>query len=145
MMPRKPKPIAALMRKSAPLERLRLELAHQARILRQLGADLPAELAPHLLAARVKGSELLIYLDTPAWATRLRFLAPQVLRAARRVEPTVSSVAVRVSVMRQPAPSHHAIRPISPAAAAVIGEAGAQIEDEALRAALLRLASRGRN
>ena len=129
------------MRQSAPLKRLRLEMVQQTRILRQLGALFPAELIPHLLAARVKDGELILYTDTAAWATRLRFLAPQALRAVRALHLEVHSVTVRVSLVRQPRGVRPRVRPISAAAAQVIAEAGTTVTDAALREALQRLAS----
>ena len=143
-MSRMPKPVGSWLSSSEPLRRLRLDLARQARILQQLTPSLPAEISPHLAAARVKDRELVLYADASAWATRLRFLAPQLLRTVQTTEPRVRSVDVRVALPEPTDACARRARPISKQAAAMIADAGAATTDQALSAALLRLARLGR-
>lgn len=115
------------------------------RVLAALRRALPADLAAHLVGAQQRDAELLIVADGPAWATRLRFLEPE-LKAAldARTRRVVRRVVVRVGP--PPAPPRPAApppsRPLSPAARAALEAGAAQVSDPRLAAALRRLARR---
>jgi hypothetical protein len=115
------------------------------RILAALRRALPADLAAHLGAAHLRDATLIVVADGPAWATRLRFLEPE-LKAAldARTRRVVRRVAVRVgppvSAPRASAPP--ASRPLSAAARAALESGAAGVTDPKLAAALRRLARR---
>jgi hypothetical protein len=59
-------------------------------------ALLPADLAPHALAASQQRSQLLVTADGAVWSGRLRYAVATVLPALRRDWPGISSVRLRV-------------------------------------------------
>lgn len=87
-----------------------------------------------------------MFVDSPAWGSRLRFLAPQLLiHAVRIARPQPRRIIVRVLPQaietrprRQPAL-------LSGSSAQLIRVAAATVTDDRLRDALQRLAARGSN
>jgi hypothetical protein len=140
----KPRSIESFLRQDANLDPLRRELARQTRALAHVRALLPAELAAHLLAVRVDPPRLVLFTDASAWAARLRFAAPQLLAALRRPMPSLNAVHVKVHQPDRPARRPEGGPVLSGAAARAIREVGESMTDEALRDALLRLASQTR-
>ena len=67
------------------------------RLVAALRRTLPPELGAGLAAANVReDGSLVVLASTPAWASRLRFEADLLLRAARGAGVTASSCTVRV-------------------------------------------------
>ena len=82
-VPGKPQPVRALLESSA-LASIRAELAEQARLLRTVREGVPEFLSAHCLYAIAKGDRLLIYVDSPAWGSQLRFYGPSLLERLER-------------------------------------------------------------
>ena len=132
-----------LIGSSDSLRRLSAALAQHRALLEAVAGLLPADVAAHCVAATLTGSELRLLVDSPAWATRLRYLARDLQRGLRN-RWRVETVTVGVEPIR----GATAGRPIrrarlSAAAATAIASAAAGIEDEGLRQALLRLSRLG--
>jgi hypothetical protein len=86
-----------LLRGSAQLKRLRGAADERRRLTERIRALLPANEASHLVAARLSpAGELILVLDSPAWAARLRY-AQEHLRTS--LEPLKIN---RVRVRAQP-------------------------------------------
>jgi hypothetical protein len=139
-----PRPIAALLG-GAALGGVVEDARSGDRILAALRRALPADLAAHLGAAHLRDATLIVVADGPAWATRLRFLEPE-LKAAldARTRRVVRRIAVRVG---PPAPPPRPAAPppprrLSAAARAALEAGAAEVSDPALAAALRRLARR---
>lgn len=67
------------------------------RLARRIQGLLPAELAAHVTGANIRDRRLIILVDSPAWASRLRFEAPALRRQLEtRHEVDVDGVTVRV-------------------------------------------------
>ena len=103
---------------------------------------LPSPLESHCLAALVKKRQLILFVDSPAWASRLRYysrnLKSLLLREGMRVER------VSVRVMINDAPHQHqrkAAKKLSTENASLIRQTAEGIGDEDLSAALKRLGS----
>jgi hypothetical protein len=114
-----------------------------------VAAHMPPELRARCHVANVSEGVLILCAESAAWTTRLRFHAPTLL-AALRVQPEFTALhEIRVRVATpQAAPRTPPATPAPqlPAAAADhLRAAAACIEAPALRAALLRLAARGRS
>ena len=113
-------------------------------------AQLDAELAPHCYVSGIEDTSLLIYVDTAAWATRLRFVAPQLLPILRSTNPVFSDLSnIKVKVLSQQnetrAPESHTDGPsMSPDNAHGISTLSNSIDDPGLQEALQRLARHGR-
>ena len=104
---------------------------------------LPADLADHCRGAVVSADEVTLYVDSPAWATRLRYLAPSLLLQLAAADIGVRHCRIRVlpsgdrtEVVRPPSPP----LPVTAATAAAIDSAAATAEPSDLAAALRRLA-----
>lgn len=65
-----------------------------------LRSRLPAELAPHLLEARVRNGELVLFAESAAWAGRLKLAATELIASAQR--PAAVPAAARVVTKLMP-------------------------------------------
>ena len=95
---------------------------------------------------RWRDGELVLGVDSPAWSSRLRFLIPSLLQKLRdRQDPQIRHIALRV-VPRE-SPPHRVTRPVrlSTANAQLLRQTARAMDDDRLRAALLRVASHSRN
>ncbi len=110
-----------------------------------VAAHVSPALRPYCRVANVVDGALILSCDSAAWTTRLRFHAPTLL-AALRAQPELADlreIRVRVTAPQTPAASAPAHVPYLPRSAADhLMAAAACIEVPALKAALLRLATR---
>jgi hypothetical protein len=115
---------------------------HLRLLTEQLGSQLPAPLAQHCRVGNIDENCLILQVDSPTWATRLRYLAPALLAALRQQPGLEHLYSTRIKV--RPAPFSAAPPPasglrLSEQAAAGIREAARTSPYPALQAALLRL------
>lgn len=126
---------------------LRQALSAHAALEQRLLARLPAPLRGHCRLGRIRNNTLILIVDSAAWATRLRFLTPQLVKQfAADDSVTVDRLEVRIRPQNQPAASPPATRSparLSPENAALITSLARSIGDEKLSQALQRLAGRG--
>jgi len=119
------------------------------RPLRELQKLFATLVPPYLRAASRVGSvareELKLFADSGAVATRLRLLAPDLLREFRAKGWEFSSIRVAVQV-RIPAPAQgkHARPPLDAQSRSALLKVAATIGDSPLKDALTRLATRGK-
>ena len=143
----KPQPLSKLLRPkdrhlNALVERGRLLI----RLTESIRACLPLPCAEHCRVANCDDGQLVIAADSPAWSARLRFHAPEL---TRQLKHQYGLEIRRVRVVVSPAietltPKRHLRRDLSHKSAELLHQTAAGIEDPGLRAALLRLACRGR-
>lgn len=105
---------------------------------------------PYLRAASRVGSvapeELKLFADSGAVATRLRLLAPDLLREFRAKGWQFSSIRVAVQVrIPAPTPGKNARAPLDARSRAVLMKTAATMDDSPLKDALTRLATRVRS
>jgi hypothetical protein len=74
----RPKSVQALLG-GAALATIRAELAEQARLLGAVRECLPDFLGAHCFYCVAKGERLIIYVDSAAWSSQLRFYGPDLL------------------------------------------------------------------
>ena len=106
---------------------------------------IPTPLNEHCTALNVAGTTLILAADSPVWAARLRFHAPQLVKQLTSDHTVdIRAVRIRVRPADRPAPAKkHQNRPKrSPLGAAALKQAACSISDSTLKSALLRLASR---
>lgn len=118
----------------------------QERLLDRLRNQLDPHLAPHCLHARLADGRLTLVTDTPAWASRLRFQARDLLRALSSDQEPIREF--RVRVQPQAGPSRASLpgedRPaLSSATQQLLLEAAAAQGDTELGHAWRRLALAG--
>ncbi len=107
---------------------------------------LPSPCADHCRLANIRGGILSLAAESPAWASRLRFHAPQILRDLRQnAHLQVNKVHVLVSPTRASVERPRRRRAdLSHKSASLLHDTALNINDPQLRAALFRIARRGR-
>jgi hypothetical protein len=116
------------------------DIRGQSLLLENLLSQLPPDFRPHCTGVRPDGDTLVVFADSPVWATRLRYEAPRILPGTgfRNLRVRVAPPAATVRPAVRKAPS------LPGAAAALLRETAAAVADPDLAAALLRLAARHR-
>ena len=107
----------------------------------RLRTALPAPLNDHVTVANSRNGTLTIYTDSAAWAARLRFRIPEMLKSINETPRGVPLQAIRIKVRpadikRLPAADKLSI---SDDTARLLQHMAESISDPGLRAALLRL------
>jgi len=105
---------------------------------------LPEPLKPHCHVLAVRGRTLVLAADSPVWASRLRFHAPQLQRQLARCG-ALDKVRVRVrppSADAAAPQSRRSLRPRNRAGNESLRQAARTVSDPELKSALLRLAGR---
>lgn len=103
----------------------------------------------HCRVANIKGSSLLLHVDSTVWATRIRYQLPELLRSLQQTEPLrqITEIQLRVQPRDETETPKKAARirkaTMSRDAALCVHECASSIDDEQLRSALQRLANRG--
>lgn len=97
MKGKKPTSISDLLDKSTGLlEQLRRGSAKADRVLQAVREELPDGLGAHVWGAAVRDGTLTVLVDSAAWATRIRYRAPELKEsAARRLGTAIERVLVR--------------------------------------------------
>lgn len=113
--------------------------------------ELPSECNGHFHVANVRDGSLVIMADSPVWAARLRQLSPQMLAILQqhrkrkllhvRVFSRPNKPPVRAGTIPGRVKYH---REISPESRDLIKQAAVCVDDDGLRAALLKLAARNK-
>jgi hypothetical protein len=103
---------------------------------------LPAALADRCRLANTPEARIVFLVSSPSVAARLRMLQPQLLDTANRVTgQRFDSLTVKVAPTRSVPPDPQPRKPLSPAAAAHLGETATFLSDPELRDLFLRMAS----
>lgn len=140
------KPVYRILRGQAGLlDSLVGRAERLARIDAQFRELLGAPASDHCGVANLYRDTLVVFAETPAWAARLRYLGPSLLRQLLAANPTLKTltrISVKVSPRAEPVQVSHPPRQLTPEAADLIASAATATEDPALRDALVRLASR---
>ncbi|HHC71261.1 MAG TPA: DUF721 domain-containing protein [Thiotrichales bacterium] len=149
-MANRPQPLGNLLNASGGIHRLLEQARAQQALLGRVRALLPAPLDRHCVAALERKGQLLLYTDSPAWSSRLRFHSRALERRLRADGLPVGRIRVRVSLPDRPRgdsppPVSGPGRTLSRENAALIRTVAGGIRDHGLRAALERLAGRERN
>lgn len=126
--------IAHLVHRAAALKSL------QERLLNQLAAPL----SDHVTVANYDDQVLIIQTDSPAWAARLRFHIPELLKLAQEKcgLPSIQTIRIKVdATRREREPLSRAVT-LPAEASNILRECAQSIDDPALRDSLLRLSKR---
>ena len=127
--------LAGLLSRSSDLKKMGLLLAEL----------LPAPLNTHCHLLTVRNTVVVMAADSPVWAARLRFHAPQLVKQLmpRLAEKRCTiHVCVRPPEIPAAVPQHAVNRPGAQGIAA-LQQAAQAVSDPELKTALLRLANRG--
>ena len=138
-MARSPKSVCHLLKDRPTLKFFEREIRDQNALLNQIRRLLPADLALHCRAAQVREGRLVLHVDSPVWATRLRYLAPELLSQLRPEHTALTAVTVRVLVERASCGPLKRTAQHSTIAASIIHDSAEDTKHPQLRAALERL------
>ncbi|OQX36496.1 MAG: hypothetical protein B0D84_01415 [Candidatus Sedimenticola endophacoides] len=139
-MKKQTRSVGDYLRSDPLLRQLLSQQEQQRQLCDQVHELLPEQLRPHCLATVLVRDRLRIYADSPAWASRLRYLTRDLGAALRGAGIKVGGIHVRVLVAgRTPRRRPHAPRNLSPESARLIRQLSDEISDPMLSAALRRL------
>lgn len=136
--------VGRIVTRLSQLKQLTAQAERLATLDRLFGRELPPALRAHCRLAAVRDGCLLVHADSAAWATQLRYRAPEII-AALPDEPEfggVRSLRVRTQARGEPPVPVAKRASLSRAAADAISTQAEHIDDARLRAALQRLARR---
>lgn len=121
------------------------DLAARARELdhlsRQIIPLLHAPLRDHVRHAGVRNDRVLLLVESPAWATRVRMDQSRILAAVRSLGLAATSVAAKVMPIQASDGDSATVQPPSPRAAQHMRTAAMAISDPDLRALFLEMAA----
>lgn len=143
-MLKRPRPISELLTSSGNFHILLSQAREQQLLLGRIREALPSPLDQHCQAVLGKEHRLILYTDSPAWASRLRFFSRNLLDQLSKTGLEFDRVMVRV--MALPVPKHRKPRQpqtLSPANARLVTQVAETIDDPLLGAALKRLGRHG--
>jgi len=109
-------------------------------------SQIDAELAPHCYLSSIDEAILTVYVDSAAWATRLRFQVPQLIPQLRTINPIFSKLEKILVKVLPPSysatgkPSRQTGPTMSSENANGINSLSESIDDQPLQQALQRLA-----
>lgn len=132
------------LEKSEPLCGLLREIARGEALLRAVRGALPPPVDAHCLNAALHQGSLTLVTDSPLWASRIRFFAPDLLRVLAAGGERAQEVRVRVQPRSGTPEPRAADRPrLAAATVEHLLQAAAGTDDPALANALRRLARAG--
>ncbi len=144
----KPQPLGRLLRSSSDLNRLIARAQEQRALLARVTDELPSPLDQHCAAALERDGRLLLYTDSPAWSSRLRFHARTLSRQLRSKGLVFDRIIIRVippGGSKRKVPKRGQGRNLSRENASIIRSLSESVDDPRLQAALKRLADRCRS
>ncbi len=135
--------INKLIKRNSTLTNLAQSITEHQQLLDFVRALLPKSIAPHCLSAVRSESNLTLFVDSPAWSSRLRYLTPELLRSLNNHSPRINHIKIRIIPTTNSGkidkPKRHPTPP-SIEEAEQIKKTAEFIEDPELSAALRRLA-----
>jgi len=137
---KKPRPATNFLHSTPALKVLKSRLQEQERLLSLTRSLLPSPLNQHCLHVQGSDNSLLIYTESSAWASRLRYFSNNLRSQLREKGVHFGKINVRVLINGQPSVKpHHCARPLSAENAALMRTVADGIQDPELGAALIRL------
>ncbi len=139
-MSRRPRPITDFLAGKTSLNTLLSQDRSNNELLERVRKKLPATLAAHCLATLLRDHQLLIYVESSTWSSKLRFLSRNLCRELQSDGLPVTKITVRVFLKNRPAikPKNTARR-LTPDNATLLNQTAKTIADPELSAALKRL------
>lgn len=135
--------INKLIKRNSAFTNLSQTITEQQHLLEYIRALLPKSIAPHCLAAVRNRSTLTLFVDSPAWSSRLRYLTAELLRSLNNNDPKIDRIKIRIMPhavdSKTNRPKRH-IKALPKEEAKQLQNVAESIEDDELSAALRRLA-----
>lgn len=139
------KTITQFITSHTALASLGRQLSSQKALADQVRALLPSPLNGQIRAAVLETRTLSLFVDSPVWASRLRYLAPELIRQLKRQDLIVERVRTRIvpESRRSSGPRERQRLLLSAQSAELLRKTAATLTDESLRKAMLRLSNHG--
>jgi hypothetical protein len=141
------KPINKLLTAGKALASMDARLVEQKILLEQVRSILPLSMAEHCVWANPNSKgDLILMVDSPAWASRLRYLSPKLSLQLRQNGHPVRRIQVKVTILNMSPMQQKKIRranPLSISNAQILSSVAESLDDEKLSSALLRLSRHG--
>jgi hypothetical protein len=135
-------PVDQILDQDAHLAQLQGEvqrLAHATDTIRQ---HLDPVISAHCNVVRCEGDHVVIMVDSSVWATRIRYLLPQLAALFTRGHNKAPRMSVKVAPLKQSREANPR-QALSEESKSTLTRTAEHIGDERLRAVLLRIAARG--
>ncbi|MEJ1383718.1 MAG: DciA family protein [Candidatus Sedimenticola sp. (ex Thyasira tokunagai)] len=141
-MKKKLRSLAECLNTGTTMQALLSRSRKQQQLLQQVRSMLPEPLCEHCVGAVKSASRLLIYVDSSAWAGRLRFISRELTTKLNESGLRVERITVRVMLSPKPRrqTENRRLRQLSADNASLIIETAEAIDDPELQAAMKRLA-----
>lgn len=136
-MAKRPEAISRYLQHSDQLSSLQKTCREEAKLLQEIQQQFAHEIAGHFTALHLDGQVLTLYVDTHAWASKLRYLSEMIAAKA-----AVKEVRIRVSPppsMRKQQRDESRHPRHSDKASELLSKAASHTSDEDLKAVLQRL------
>ena len=144
-MPRSPRALTEIMSNPGNLAALVDRVREQARLLARVRQELDSLISTHLVAAAIFDRKLILYADSSAWASRLRFGSRLLRDTLVRKGLEVEKITVRITLTAGSKPRDTRVaRQLSRRNGLLIEKTAEAIDDPELRKALKRLSRHGR-
>jgi hypothetical protein len=133
---------AALSFQNRTIAQFYTRIDQQKQLLQRIHCVLPVAIAHHALHCVINKKKLLVYTDTAAWASQLRFYNSAILAAIAPVTgESITIMQIKIMVDTVPATSPGGRTPIIPSAERIklIHNHSLTVSDQQLKLALLRL------
>lgn len=129
--------IHQILRKAPSIKHLLKEADADHNRLIRLRQILPDQLASHCIDVHQQNGRLIVYLNSPAWASRLRLMTPKIIESfgVRQLICRVHSEQQKRAVEKPPSKVRH-----SDSAADYIESAASEFDDPEMAAIMKRLA-----
>ncbi|PVV05767.1 MAG: hypothetical protein B6D77_18065 [gamma proteobacterium symbiont of Ctena orbiculata] len=139
-------PVSKIVDSGTALGRLGSRLSSQKALHQQLIKLLPKPLDTQLKAAVLENRCLSLFVPSPVWASRFRYLLPQLQKQLQTHDIHVDQVRTRILPTDpgkpKPGRNRHRIT-LSPAVSKQLKQSAEAIEDPSLREAILRISRHG--
>ena len=141
------KSINKLLAAGKTLATIDTRLAEQKALLEQLRAIMPLSMAEHCIwAVHNRNGILVLMADSPAWASRLRYLSTKLSQKLRQIGYPVTRIQVKVTILNNPPIQQKIMRranTLSLSNAKILNSIAESVDDEKLSTALMRLSRHG--
>lgn len=143
-MRNRPRPLNDYLQADRAFLALLAHAQRQSALLQQIRDLLPPPLDRHCLAAVQDNNRLVLYVDSSAWASRLRFFSRDLVANLKQHKITMQEIVVRVLIENRRQPAEQSPAPqLSHHNALLLKQVADTISDPDLQAALMKLSGHG--
>jgi hypothetical protein len=144
----KPKPLKNYLQNCTEFATILANMQQNSSILELVQGLLPPPLNEHCVGLVAKNDQLILFASSSAWASRMRFLSPELITKLKNNNIYINKISVKVMVdllERKSHPKHGGAQPLSTKSADLVQRVADHTPDPDLQAALRRLSSHRKN